>query len=149
MTGGPGPSPYRLDPRACPRCLQPRSLLAMDRSPLSPRSAFIRALKLERDYASRLRKVARHIGDLVGGFSVTNMTGASQVGDALRRYAATLTPWAESVGQKMVAEVAQRDERSWFRISDRMGKALKDEIRNAPTGYARSMPCWRSPSLRR
>ncbi len=34
----------------------------------------------------------------------------------------------------MVTEVAQRDERSWFRVADRMGKALKDEIRNAPTG---------------
>lgn len=34
----------------------------------------------------------------------------------------------------MVAEVAQRDERSWFKIADQMGEALRKEIRDAPIG---------------
>lgn len=128
------PPSYRLDPRACPRCLRPRSTLALDRAPASPRSAFLRAMKVERDYASRLRKVARHIGDLVREFGVVDLASAARAGDALRRYARTLTPWAEAVSHRMVTEVAARDERSWFRVADQMGKALKDEIRNAPTG---------------
>lgn len=62
-----------------------------------------------------------------------DLAGATQAAAALRRYAQILTPWASAVGERMVTEVAQRDERSWFQIADRMGKALKDEIRNAPT----------------
>lgn len=34
----------------------------------------------------------------------------------------------------MVTEVAQRDERSWFKIADQMGRGLRQEIANAPVG---------------
>ena len=34
----------------------------------------------------------------------------------------------------MVAEVAQRDERSWHRVADQMGNALRKEIAEAPIG---------------
>lgn len=34
----------------------------------------------------------------------------------------------------MVAEVAQRDERSWFRVANQMGESLRKEIATAPIG---------------
>lgn len=34
----------------------------------------------------------------------------------------------------MVAEVAARDERSWFRVAEQMGNALRKEIADAPIG---------------
>jgi len=56
------------------------------------------------------------------------------IGAALERYSVYLRPWAESVGNRMVAEVAARDERSWFRVAEQMGNALRKEIAEAPIG---------------
>jgi SPP1 gp7 family putative phage head morphogenesis protein len=129
------PSPYRLSPKTCPACLRPQNnLLAQDRAQPSARSAFIRAKKLETDYARRLRKVASHVQDIVKGFDVSTLPGSLFARTALEQYARILTPWAQAVGQRMVTEVAARDERSWFQISERMGKALRQEIATAPTG---------------
>lgn len=127
---------YRLTTH-CPSCLRPRAqqaLIAMDRAPPSARSAFIRAKKLENEYTRRLRSVARHIGDLVRGFDVTNLGVTDKLRAALDRYSHTLRPWAEAVGSRMVAEVAQRDERSWFRVANQMGESLRKEIATAPIG---------------
>jgi len=101
---------------------------------LSLRSAFIRARKTEREYARKLRSVARHIGDLVRGFDLEAPGVAGTIRSALERYANLLHPWAKSVGDRMVTEVAQRDERSWFRVADQMGTALRKEIAEAPIG---------------
>lgn len=74
------------------------------------------------------------MGDLVRGFDLENLTLTGTIGRALERYAETLKPWAEAVGNRMVAEVAARDERSWFRVADQMGSALRKEIAEAPIG---------------
>jgi len=78
--------------------------------------------------------VARHVGDLVRGFDLENLSLTGTIGRALERYAETLKPWAEAVGNRMVAEVAARDERSWFRVAEQMGSALRKEIAEAPIG---------------
>ncbi len=106
----------------------------MDRAPPSARSAFIRAKKVEREYARRLLGVARHVGELIRGFDLTAPFASDKIRSALDRYSHFLRPWAESVGTRMVAEVAQRDERSWFRVANQMGEALRKEIASAPIG---------------
>ncbi|BAU93399.1 putative bacteriophage protein [Methylorubrum populi] len=135
-------SPYRLDPRACPSCLRPRPPLLdgqrsgvqhRDRGP-SPRSAFIRATKIVQIYETRLRSIAKHIGDILGAHDVASLIGSSAASAALRRYADTVAPWAEAVAERMVRETAARDERSWFKVASRMGRELKREIQAAPTG---------------
>lgn len=65
---------------------------------------------------------------------MSTLPGSLFARTALEQYAHILTPWAQAVGQRMVTEVAARDERSWFQISERMGKALRQEIATAPTG---------------
>lgn len=89
---------------------------------------------MENEYTRRLRSVARHIGDLVRGFDLTNVSVTDTLRAALDRYSHTLRPWAEAVGSRMVAEVAQRDERSWFRVANQMGESLRREIATAPIG---------------
>lgn len=74
------------------------------------------------------------MGTLVRGFDIGDMFGVTRIRDALARYSHTLTPWAESVGRRMVTEVAARDERSWQKVASQMGRALKQEIATAPTG---------------
>lgn len=78
--------------------------------------------------------MASHVQDIVRGFDVSTLPGSLFARTALEQYARILTPWAQAVGQRMVTEVAARDERSWFQISERMGKALRQEIATAPTG---------------
>lgn len=106
----------------------------MDRAPPSARSAFIRAKKVERGYSRRLLSVARHVGDLIRGFNLDAPGISDTIRAALDRYSHFLRPWAESVGSRMVAEVAQRDERSWFRVANQMGETLRREIASAPIG---------------
>ena len=96
----------------------------------------MRAKKIERESVRRLRSVAKHVADLVRGFDLEDLAVAPAIQSALDRYASTIRPWAESVGRRMVTEVAQRDERSWFKIADRMGTALRQEIAAAPVGEA-------------
>lgn len=113
---------------------------AQDRAGTSARSAFKRALKLERSYAQRLRGIARHIGDIVKGFAwetleeIASSSGPAQT--LLRRYADTLEPWAQAVAQRMVAEVAASDRVSWRKLSSDIGRQLHREIDTAPTGEA-------------
>ncbi|TXN34019.1 phage head morphogenesis protein [Methylobacterium sp. WL19] len=91
---------------------------------------------MENSYGARLRKIARHIGDIVTGFDLSTPQGAVFIGSALRRYADMLDPWARSVGARMVAEVAAADKLGWRRLSTVMGRALHREIEEAPTGQA-------------
>ncbi|WP_082773076.1 phage minor head protein [Methylobacterium sp. CCH5-D2] len=116
-------------------CQHCRSRLSVgDRAPPSPRSAFIRARKAENLYARQLRGLARHIGVLVRGFDLAGLERVPLLGEALRRYANAIEPWAQSVGARMVAEVAQRDAQAWRHVSAEMGRALHKEITTAPTG---------------
>ncbi|MEZ2410535.1 phage minor head protein [Bosea sp. RCC_152_1] len=112
-----------------------RHRLAYDRAKPSAKSLFLRARKAEVQYARQLRKVARHIGDLVMGlFDQADPTSAGIVERALRRYAGTIEAWASSVGGRMVAEVAARDRKAWMAVSREMGTAIHREIEQAPTG---------------
>jgi SPP1 gp7 family putative phage head morphogenesis protein len=90
-------------------------------------------------FASQLRAVARHIGKLVNDLirgKEDFLTAGARARDMLWSYSQTLRPWAEAVADKMVADVARRDELVWKRRSEQMGRELRKEIRTAPTGRA-------------
>lgn len=112
--------------------------LAFDLNPKakSAGSEFIKARKAEVAFARQLRKVAKHVGDLVNGFDPDDPIGMAHVQDALRRYADILKPWATAVSGRMIAEVAARDRIAWAKASAHMGRALRTEIETAPTGQA-------------
>jgi len=94
----------------------------------------MRAKKIEREYAHRLKSVARHVEALIKGFDLEDLTLTGTIGRTLERYAEALKPWAEASGSRMVAEVAARDERAWFRLAEQMGATLRKEIAKAPVG---------------
>lgn len=52
----------------------------------------------------------------------------------LNSYATLLQPWAVSVANFMVADTARRDARVWKKHSEDIGKAIKIELAQAPTG---------------
>lgn len=108
--------------------------MAMDK--ISPQSAFIRARKAENAYARQLRSLAQHIGNLINGIWEPGDPGSSEIiGDLLRRYASTITPWAETVGKRMITEVAARDRQAWRKTSAKMGSILQRDLDHAPIGH--------------
>lgn len=109
-------------------------VFAFDRDKVSARSAFKRARKAEAGYATRLRKIARHVGDIITGFDIDDPRYVDLISVALGRYAEVIEPWATSVAGRMIAEVAARDRDAWRRVSAEMGRALHKEIDSAPTG---------------
>jgi SPP1 gp7 family putative phage head morphogenesis protein len=53
---------------------------------------------------------------------------------ALRSYSDWITDWAAAVAESMVADVARRDESMWRSHSKEMGRRLREELTNSPTG---------------
>jgi SPP1 gp7 family putative phage head morphogenesis protein len=104
--------------------------------PTSAKSEYLKARKVEALYGTQLRKIARHIGDLVKGFNPLSHTDMLILQSALRRYGLAIEPWARSTAWRMITEVAARDKLAWRRVSAQMGVALKQEIETAPTGQA-------------
>lgn len=65
-----------------------------------------------------------------------NPTAAAQITAALRQYAETIKPWADSVSKAMLADVARRDAAMWRKASSTLALHLRKELESAPTGAA-------------
>lgn len=96
--------------------------------------SFVQARKVERYYSAQLRKIARHIGELVNASAPSDLLQAAALGDRLRRYADLIGPWAKSVAERMLADVSRRDRQAWKARSLEIGTQLRREIETAPTG---------------
>lgn len=112
--------------------------LALDAARKRPRG-FEFSRRAEESYARNLRRIARHIGDIVRGMApdgVVTPESDAQMSRALRAYSEALDPWARAAGARMISDVDKRDLRSWTDHSEQIGRALKREIADAPTGRA-------------
>ncbi|WP_423198500.1 phage minor head protein [Cupriavidus sp. H19C3] len=90
----------------------------------------------ERLYRTQLRQVARQVGGLVNGFPPGDPAALPTIEQVLRAYAEALTPWAAATAQTMLREVNRRDEAAWAEYTRELSRALRTEIRTAPTGAA-------------
>ncbi len=96
---------------------------------------FTKARKAEILYSQRLRGIARQVGQLVRGLNPDgSYSSAMQVQSLLNKYADLIQPWATKVAGAMVEDVVRRDRNMWHEHSQRISRALKQEILNAPTG---------------
>ena len=96
-------------------------------------AAYAHSRRAEVAYARKLRAVAVQIINIMGGFPPDH---TSDIEDALRKYADLLMPWARAVAMRMLTDVARRDQRAWEMRASDIGRALKKEIAEAPTGVA-------------
>jgi SPP1 gp7 family putative phage head morphogenesis protein len=99
------------------------------------RAAFERVRFAERQFAVQLRKIARHIGDLVQQFNPGDPQQLAQMVDILRGYSETIKPWSRSVSRRLLAEVARRDERAWRQYSRLMGVEMQRQITQSSVGH--------------
>ena len=85
-------------------------------------------------YVAQLKQVAQQVGMIVGGFEPGAPDAAPKISDILARYAEALGVWAETSAMRMLSDVESRELKDWKENSAEMGRALANEIRNAPTG---------------
>jgi uncharacterized protein with gpF-like domain len=104
------------------------------RDPRTTRTAFARVRKAEKQYAVQLRKVARHVGDIIKAHKPETSDGMAEIRAILSKYAEVIEPWARVAAGRMIADVGRRDEKAWEENSKAMGRSLRAEIANAPTG---------------
>ena len=71
---------------------------------------------------------------LVNGFPPGDPSVLPTIEQLLHRYAEALIPWAERAAAEMLTEVNRRDEKAWMQLSADLSRALRQEIRTAPTG---------------
>lgn len=71
---------------------------------------------------------------LVNGFPPGDPGVLPTIEQLLQRYAEALTPWAERTAAEMLTEVNRRDESAWMQNAADLSRALRQEIRTAPTG---------------
>jgi len=105
-------------------------------TPLPIRDIFARSRKAQAWYERALRRITAQIDTLVRGFNYEEIDGAARLADTLERYSNIIEPWAEAVGRRMMADVAQRDWRAWTQVGREIGRNLREEITTAPTGFA-------------
>jgi SPP1 gp7 family putative phage head morphogenesis protein len=98
------------------------------------REAFAKVRNAERSYAAKLRRVAQVVGDLVELLHPVDEVGVNTLVGTLERYAELLRPWARAAAQRMLREVARRDELAWNRYSAMMGVELRQQLQGAPVG---------------
>jgi SPP1 gp7 family putative phage head morphogenesis protein len=85
-------------------------------------------------YRTDLRAIARNVRDLINPFDPTNERDMQMMDRLLHQYSDMLTPWAEATSTRLLRDIAQRDERAWFKTAREIGIALRDEIRHTPIG---------------
>lgn len=90
--------------------------------------------RLERWYGQQLRKIARHVGDIIGAFPVGDPASAPVISRAMDDYAALLDGWAQRTAMKMLEGAVRDDDALWRLRSNEMSKAVHEEIMRAPTG---------------
>lgn len=100
----------------------------------SQRAAFARVRRAERQYAVQLRKVARHVGEIIRRHPLDGPSAIAALREALAKYADVIRPWARVAAQRMIADVSRRDEKAWAANTEAMGRALRAELLEAPTG---------------
>lgn len=92
------------------------------------------ARKAERGYAAALRHLAWRIAGLVRRYVPFDPGDTGELVDELQEFSRTLRPWAEATAQRMLADVERREYKAWMQTAREMGKGLREELREAPTG---------------
>lgn len=90
--------------------------------------------RAEEQFARQLRKIARHVGDIVRGFDPNDPEFAAKVNEAMAGYAEVIEPWAKRTSERMLLDVTARDAKAWASHSTDMSAALKIELETAPIG---------------
>jgi SPP1 gp7 family putative phage head morphogenesis protein len=114
---------------------KPKKLPTKQQLRQAARERFLRGRKAEVSFQRQLVGVSKQIGNLVKGFSPGgHLRDVEGLRAALTHYAEIIRPWARAVVVGMQNDVSRRDAGVWAELSREMGRTLRKEIVNAPTG---------------
>lgn len=88
---------------------------------------------LERRYATILRRLANSVSNIIDGFVAESEADVFRLGQTLENYAETITPWAQSVASRMVAEINARNKAMWRNATNSMSVELSRVAHSEPT----------------
>lgn len=101
------------------------------------RARFAIASKIEKEYVRSLNQLTNQIDSMVKGMTTKEGVQSPFVLEQmLRSYSATIRPWAESVAEKMLARIQEKDENAWTQLGREVGRQMRKELETAPTGEA-------------
>lgn len=99
------------------------------------KAKFTSSIRIERDFAKHLRKIAASVGHKVEQFDVDDPAQMTALEHLLRSYAELIKPWAVAVSKRMLTDVSRKDEREWKKVSKGMSESIKTELRkSSPVG---------------
>jgi len=90
--------------------------------------------KVERFYARQLRKIARHVGDIIKAFPEGDLSVEPTIRRALEMYSETIDGWARAQSALMVRAVDKIDATQWAQTTKELGLSLQREIARTPVG---------------
>ena len=96
-------------------------MLAADAGPRKKpgaKSAFGNPRAAEREYARRLKLIAKHIGDIIRGFPIGDPASLGPIVQAMHAYARTLDPWAKATAQRMLYDVNRQNAAGWAALGE-------------------------------
>jgi SPP1 gp7 family putative phage head morphogenesis protein len=97
----------------------------------------MRARIAQAQFERQLNSVGRQVSMLIKGIAPDgniSLRDVARVRDTLRRYSEALHPWAESVTERMHAEVSQRDMKAWLDLGRTMGRELRLQLEDSRPG---------------
>lgn len=99
------------------------------------RERYALAERLEAEYLRSLKQLTRQVDHIVKGMAPGGVVRDSiELQRVLRNYAKAIEPWARGVAERMIARIAKKDELAWSKLGDEMGRGLRKELKDAPTG---------------
>jgi SPP1 gp7 family putative phage head morphogenesis protein len=95
------------------------------------------SVAIEREYAARLRVIARHIDTLIRAWAENQTLSGADMNVLIRQmnaYAAVLEPWARATADRMLAEINRRNRGVWMRQSRQIATGLRRDVYETPVG---------------
>lgn len=114
------------------------------------RKSWLKARRAEQQFSRALRKIAKKVDEATkANFKKKkpSVADAMKLKRALENYAELLQPWAKATATRMVADVARRDEKAWYDLSQNMAQSMREELKKTPTGLIARKQIMESASL--
>jgi len=98
------------------------------------------ASSLEMEYTHQLRTLTRHIDHLIKLLINVEMSeqeiksSSERIEWLLNDYAKAINPWANATAEKIIQRVHKVNETEWIQLGRLMGRELRKELNEAPTG---------------
>lgn len=94
----------------------------------------VKTVGIERRYATALRSVSKHIGQMINGIPPDSPNLVPTITEMMEAYSKLLIPWAQATGMKMIEAVNVADRRAWQQLSREISAGLERTIMTTPMG---------------